>query len=64
MAASTSVMRTLALAAETLGSVAQLAAKLNVPLAELERWIAGTPPRPHNSFYLEALDIVSAGSFK
>jgi len=57
-------MRTLALAAQTLGGVAQLAAKLNVPLEDIERWIAGTPPRPHNSFYLAALDIVSAGSLK
>jgi hypothetical protein len=55
-------MRTLALAAQTVGGVAQLAARLNVPLEDLERWIVGTPPRPHNSFYLMALDIVAAGS--
>jgi hypothetical protein len=59
---STAVMRTLVLAAQTVGGVAQLAARLNVPLEDLERWIVGTPPRPHNSVYLMALDIVAAGS--
>jgi len=54
-------MRTLALAAQTLGGVAQLAAKLNVPLEDIERWIAGTPPPPDNAVHLTALDIVSAG---
>jgi len=64
METSTAVTRTLALAAQTLGGVTQLAERLRVSVEDLERWIAGTPPPPHNSFYLRALDIVSAGASK
>jgi len=54
-------MRTLALAAQTLGGVTQLAERLRVSVEDVNRWIAGNPPLPHNSFYLVALDIVSEG---
>jgi hypothetical protein len=64
MEASTAVMRTLTLAAKTLGGVTQLAERLRVSVEDLDRWIAGNPPAPHNSFYLTALDIVSKGSSK
>jgi len=64
METSTAVMRTLALAAQTLGGVTQLAARLRVSVEDLDRWIAGNPPPPHNSFYLTALDIVSEGPSK
>jgi hypothetical protein len=64
METSTAVMRTLARAAQTLGGVTQLAERLRVPVEDLERWIAGNPPSPHNSFYLTALDIVSEGRSK
>jgi len=58
----TPVMRTLALAAQTLGGVDALAAKLNATVADVERWIAGDPPPPHVHTYFSALDIVSAGA--
>jgi len=61
MGTSTAVMRTLALAAQTLGGVTQLAERLRVSVEDVNRWIAGNPPPPHNSFYLMALDIVSEG---
>jgi len=58
------VMRTFALAAQTLGGVTQLSERLRVSVEDLQRWISGNPPPPHNKFYLMALDIVSAGSLK
>ena len=61
---STAVMRTFALAAQTLGGVTQLSERLRVSVEDLQRWISGNPPPPHNKFYLMALDIVSAGSLK
>ena len=59
MSARTPVMRTLERAAETLGGVSPLAAQLGVPVAEVERWIAGIPPPPAARIYISALDIVS-----
>jgi len=52
--------RTLQLAAETLGGVAQLAIHLGIDRARLERWMSGaqTPP---NEVFMQALDIVAAG---
>lgn len=52
-------MRTLELAAQTLGGVSPLAGKLGVSVAEVERWIAGIPPPPGARIYITALDIVS-----
>ena len=59
MSAHTPVMRTLELAAETLGGVSPLAEKLGASVAEVERWIAGIPPPPAARIYISALDIVS-----
>jgi len=49
--------RTLQKAAELLGSRQKLARHLRVPLAELEKWIAGTALPPTGSF-LKAVDVV------
>jgi hypothetical protein len=54
-------MRTLHLAAQTLGGAAALALQLNASVADVERWMAGIPPPPHVHIYVSALDIVSAG---
>ena len=53
-------IRTLQLAAETLGGLPQLAIHLGIDRAQLERWIAGadTPP---NDVFIQALDVVAAG---
>ena len=59
MSAPTPVMRTLERAAESLGGISLLAAKLGVSIAEVERWIAGIPPPPAARIYISALDIVS-----
>jgi hypothetical protein len=64
MPTKSAVARTFERAAETLGGVAQLAARLGTPLADVERWIAGVPPPPGNDVFIVALDIVSAGPFK
>jgi hypothetical protein len=58
---STSHTRTLQLAADTLGGAPHLAQRLQVELAPLERWIAGTEFPPHDVF-LKALDIVAGGT--
>lgn len=55
--------RTLQRAAESLGGTPVLADHLNVPLAELESWLASTHPMPHEIFS-RALDIVAAGPFR
>lgn len=54
-------MRTLELAASSLGGVDMLAAKLNSSSADVERWIAGIAPPPDVDTYFRALDVVSAG---
>lgn len=54
-------MRTLELAARSLGSVDTLAAKLNASPADVARWIAGIAPPPDADIYFRALDVVSAG---
>jgi len=53
-------IRTLALAAKTLGGVPALATQLDVVQATLERWMAGEDVPPYDVF-LKALDIVAAG---
>lgn len=58
----TPVTRTLALAASILGGVGPLAAKLQAPVDEVERWIEGTPPPPENRIFLLALDIIAGGN--
>ena len=55
--------RTLQRAAETVGGAPLLAEQLNVPLADLEQWLASTQPMPHEIFS-RALDIVAAGPFR
>jgi hypothetical protein len=50
-------MRTLQRAADMLGSKARLARHLQVPLAALERWLAGLETPPH-MYFLRAVDIV------
>jgi len=50
--------RTLQRALETLGSKERLAAALVVPLADLDAYLTGEKPLPHNA-YLEALEIVA-----
>ena len=57
---STVYTRTLALAAQTLGSVDRLAQRLVVEEEALQRWIAGTEFPPHEVF-MKALDIVADG---
>jgi len=49
-------------AAETVGGTALLAPLLRVPLADLERWVAGTEAAPLGAF-LGALDFVAGGPF-
>jgi len=49
--------RTLQKAAELLGSRQKLAHRLRVPLAELEKWIAGVAVPPTGTF-LRAVDVV------
>jgi len=53
--------RTLARALEITGSRAALAEALGVPPAELETWLGGETPLPHEVF-IKALDIVAAGT--
>lgn len=55
--ASSVYARTLQKAAELIGSRQKLARHLRVPLAELEKWIAGTALPPTGSF-LRAVDVV------
>jgi DNA-binding transcriptional regulator YiaG len=55
--------RTLRRAADTLGSVGELATRLDASEAEVGRWIAGTA-RPPQVAFLKALDIVAAGRGK
>jgi hypothetical protein len=55
--ASSVYARTLQKAAELIGSRQKLARHLRVPLAELEKWIAGTALPPTGSF-LQAVDVV------
>lgn len=55
--ASSVYSRTLQKAAELLGSRQKLARHLRVPLAELEKWIAGTALPPTGTF-LKAVDVV------
>lgn len=50
-------VRTLQKAAELSGGQKKLARYLRVPLAELEKWIAGSSPPPVNVF-LKAVDFV------
>ena len=57
--ASSVYSRTLQKAAELLGSRQKLARHLRVPLAELEKWIAGTALPPTGTF-LNAVDVVIA----
>jgi hypothetical protein len=49
--------RTMQKAAQLAGGEKQLARYLRVPLADLQKWIAGkdTPPTPH---FLKAIDLV------
>ena len=49
--------RTLQKAAELIGSRQKLARHLRVPLAELEKWIAGVAVPPTGTF-LRAVDVV------
>jgi hypothetical protein len=55
--ASSVYSRTLQKAAELIGSRQKLARHLRVPLAELEKWIAGTAVPPTGTF-LKAVDVV------
>lgn len=55
--ASSVYSRTLQKAAELLGSRQKLARHLRVPLAELEKWIAGVAVPPTGTF-LRAVDVV------
>jgi hypothetical protein len=55
--ASSVYSRTLQKAAQLLGSRQKLARHLRVPLAELEKWIAGTALPPTGTF-LKAVDLV------
>ena len=56
------VVRTLERAAQTIGSVADLARHLKVSLADLQRWIEGAVVPPQEIF-VKALDVVAAGPF-
>jgi len=56
-------IRTLRRAADTLGSVGELAALLNSPEEDVKRWIQGTD-RPPQVAFLKALDIVARGPGK
>lgn len=53
--------RTLARALVIVGSANRLAEVLNVPLADLEGWLAGKAQPPHEVF-IAALDIVARGA--
>jgi hypothetical protein len=55
--ASSVYARTLQKAAELIGSRQKLARHLRVPLAELEKWIAGVAVPPTGTF-LRAVDVV------
>ena len=55
--ASSVYSRTLQKAAELIGSRQKLARHLRVPLAELEKWIAGASVPPTGTF-LRAVDLV------
>jgi hypothetical protein len=55
--------RTLRRAAETLGGVDELAALLNTPEEDIQRWIIGVE-RPPQVAFLKALDIVAYGRSK
>ena len=52
--------RTIQKALETVGSKERLASELEVTLAQLELFLAGSADLPHQAF-LEALDIVANG---
>jgi DNA-binding transcriptional regulator YiaG len=53
--------RTLRRAADTLGGVGELAARLNTSDEDVRRWIQGMD-RPPQVAFLKALDIVARGS--
>jgi hypothetical protein len=53
--------RTLARALEIVGSRAALAEALGAPPAQLDTWLGGQAPLPHEIF-IKALDIVAAGA--
>jgi hypothetical protein len=53
-------VRTLERALEAVGSKDRLAIALDVPAAELEKYLAGDTALPHEVF-IEALDIVARG---
>lgn len=55
--ASSVYARTLQKAAQLIGSRQKLARHLRVPLAELEKWLAGTAQPPTGTF-LRAVDLV------
>lgn len=55
--ASSVYSRTLQKAAELIGSPRKLARHLRVPLAELEKWLAGVAVPPTGTF-LKAVDLV------
>jgi len=55
--ASSVYSRTLQKAAQLIGSRKKLARHLRVPLAELEKWLAGTAVPPTGTF-LKAVDLV------
>jgi hypothetical protein len=54
-----SIIRTLQRAAQSVGSVEALAAKLEVTTLDLNSWIAGIAPPPSVAIYCAALDIVA-----
>jgi hypothetical protein len=53
-------LRTLERALEAVGSKERLASVLDVPAPELEKYLSGETPLPHEVF-IEALDIVARG---
>jgi len=60
--ANTSITRTLALAARTMGGLGRLAEYLDVGEDLLQEWLEGrrTPP---TAVYVRALDVVAGGPF-
>ncbi len=57
MGKSTLESRTLGKAAEVLGGRSRLARHLQVPLLELDKWLAGEETPPH-IYFLRAVDVV------